>query len=251
MRLSLVVVLLLAAAGIWAAGSAPAYPEIAALARRTDLSVAARVKGLTAYLDQADTRLLALEALCGLDQTAAQAQAGRLFRAKGATDDTRLALGHFLLAECRDHGFAAEFGRYLVPAVLAGEKTFLQVQEEGTRTAVGEYAFLAAGFMGYDKADFDAMADARTIPVLIYCLAAPDEVYAKDQGDFIRGKPGTSTGRNLARQNIPLALARLHAVAAIPALQAVVKSHHDANLRANAATALAALTAPTTQPATH
>jgi hypothetical protein len=246
MRTWFLSVWLLASITAWAAGTmpSPAVREMRALAARNDLPVAERVARLAAYLEQDDTRLPALSFIRQLDLPVAKAHAARLFRAKGASEASRLALGHFLLSDCRDHAFAKEFGAFLVPAVLKAETTFMKPLEEGTRTAIGEYAFLAAGFSGYDKADFDTMKDPRAISILIRCLKAPDEVYAKDQGDFIRGKPGTPTGRNLARQNIPFALARLGATEALPALRKVAQTHHDTYLRKNAQAAIEKLTKP-------
>jgi hypothetical protein len=79
------------------------------------------------------------------------------------------------------------------------------------------------------------------VPILVRCLDAPDNVWAEDQGDCIRGKPGESTGRNTARQQIPVALAKLGDEQAIEPLKQVLSKHKDIYERMNAAYALAKL----------
>ncbi|MCQ9208879.1 MAG: HEAT repeat domain-containing protein [Omnitrophica bacterium] len=79
------------------------------------------------------------------------------------------------------------------------------------------------------------------IPILIKCLSAPDNMYGKEQGCVIRGEPGESTGRNVQRQQIPIALAKLNATEAIDVLKEILMLHHDYWSRYNSAYALAIL----------
>jgi len=56
-----------------------------------------------------------------------------------------------------------------------------------------------------------------------------------------RGKPGESSKRNTQRQQIPIALAKLGAAEAVPALERTLRTHHDYWERRHAAYALARL----------
>jgi hypothetical protein len=100
---------------------------------------------------------------------------------------------------------------------------------------------LASDFEGYTGIDFAPFKDARVVESLIRCLDAPDTVYAEDQGDVIRGKPGEPTGRNTARQQIPVALLKLGDQRAVEPLKRVLYKHADIYGRMNAAYALAGL----------
>jgi HEAT repeat protein len=126
----------------------------------------------------------------------------------------------------------------LVNEILNNIGSFMQPRQQGEDSAVGEYAFIASGFWGYKEDLFDKFKDDRVILSLVIALSAGDEVYAKDQGDLILGIPGTPTGRNIARQQIPIALARLDAKGAIPVLKDKFLHHPDFYLKDNCAYAL-------------
>lgn len=226
----------------------PPYQKVYQVANATDLSQAEKVARLKEMIAAQETRQPALYALDRLDRPAATEAAVAAFRAKDASREQKLRLGHFVLQVNRPQSdgypqaFLKEFAAYLVQAVLdGGNAEFCRKLPDGTITAVGEYAYLASGFSGYPDVDFAPFKDPRVVPVLIRCLEAPDNVWPKDQGDFIRGKPGEPTGRNTARQQIPVALARLGDARAVEPLKTVLFKHEDIYGRMNAAYALAKL----------
>lgn len=161
-------------------------------------------------------------------------QVGReLFHAADATRSAKLAIGHELVGRWHDAEFQTEFAHYLVQAALeGGQHEFMTTRDQLAHTAVGEIAYIAAGFEGMPPSMFPSLADPKLIPILINCLDAPDHVYPKDQGDVIRGKPGESTGRNVPRQLLPIALARLNAADSIPTLQQILSSHQTTGISA-------------------
>ena len=116
-----------------------------------------------------------------------------------------------------------------------------QIRETIPEMAVGEYAFLASDFNGYQGIDFAPFKDARLVPILIRCLDAPDTINSTKQGCVIVGKIGEPSGRNVPRQLIPVALAKLGDASAIKPLETVLFHHADINQRMNAAYALAKL----------
>lgn len=190
----------------------------------------------------------ALYRLDTLDSREAMDLAVKMFRAEGAGRETKLRLGHFLLGNNRPRleafptGLVDEFAAYLVDAVLdGGEAEFCRKLPGHPTTPVGEFAYLASDFDGYMGIDFAPFKDSRLVPVLVRCLDAPDNVWSDDQGDCIRGKPGESTGRNTARQQIPVALARLDDARAVEPLKRVLFDLPDVYGKMNAAYALARL----------
>lgn len=158
----------------------------------------------------------------------------------------RLRIVHTLATRgpYRLDGFIQHCAPWLISEVLKGGDQFDRKLELGTLTAIGEYTCLAAGFEGYDAADFAKAKDKRVIPVLVRALGAPDNVWPADQGDCFLGNPGEPSGRNVPRQLVPIALARLDATEAIDTLRRALREHHDWHLRNNAAYALGLLENP-------
>jgi hypothetical protein len=107
------------------------------------------------------------------------------------------------------------------------------IRKANVRAVIGEYAGIAGGIHRPPCVFFSEVRTRSVIPVLIQCLAAPDHVEGSELS-CVAGPPGSSTGRNTHRPGIPLALAQLQATEAIPALQSIVRSHHDPYLRKNA-----------------
>lgn len=227
---------------------APAYLEVSQVADSKELTPAEKVARLRELTRKEETRQMALHHLDATDPATARDEALILFRAADTPRQTKLRMGHFLLEGVRPQqagfpsAFVAEFARYLVQAILdGGEVEFCQKLEGHPTTAVGEYAYLASDFDGYKGVDFAPFKDARMVPILIRCLDAPDNVYAKEQGCVSRGVPGEPTGRNVARQQIPVALAKLGDASAAKPLETVLFHHADICQRMNAAYALARL----------
>lgn len=226
----------------------PACLEVSQVRDSKELSPTEKVTRLRELTRKEDTRMMALYSLNSIDPAAARDEAVTLFRAADTSRKTKLEMGHFVLADNRlkqagaPGAFVAEFAKHLIQAILdGGETEFCQKLEEHTLTAVGEYAYLGSDFDGYKDIDFAPFKDARVVPILIRCLNAPDEVYAKEQGCVIRGQPGDPTGRNIARQQIPVALAKLGDASAIKPLETILFHHADTDQRMNAAYALARL----------
>lgn len=226
----------------------PAYLEVSQVANSKELTPPEKVARLRELVSKEETRMMALYQLESIATTAATDVAITHFRAADTPRLTKLKLGHFLLEGIRPQRegfpkeFVAEFARYLVQAVLdGGEAEFCQKLEGHPTTAVGEYAYLASDFDGYKGIDFAPFKDARVVPILIRCLDAPDNVFSVDQGCVMRGKPGEATGRNTARQQIPVALAKLGDTRAIKSLETILFHHPDINQRMNSAYALARL----------
>lgn len=226
----------------------PAYAEVAAVANSPELTITEKVARLREFIGREDTRLIAFYQLDLIDAVAARDEALALFRAAGTPRRTKLWAGHFLLERGRPghdafpKEFNAEFAKYLIAAILdGGEAEFFEKQDGTAPSAVGEYAYLGSSFGGYKDIDFTPYKDARLVPVLIRCLDAPDHVNPEDQGCVVRGNPGEPSGRNTARQQIPVALAKLGDAQATVPLEKVLFTHADINERMNAAYALARL----------
>jgi hypothetical protein len=137
--------------------------------------------------------------------------------------------------------FIDAYAPVLVELVVhGGAEEMMRPNPIGTPTAVGQYAWIASDFGGFSSKHFDKVADKRTIPALIECLSAPDELNRAD--DHVRrGNPGESSGRNTQRQQIPVALARLGGVEAVPKLIETISKHHDYWLRFHSAYAVGLL----------
>jgi hypothetical protein len=226
----------------------PGYPKVMAVVNSGELSKARKLERLKQLAGAEETQMIALYQMELLDQAKTLQAAAEIFRAKGSSRLTKLRMGHFLLTGQRPgkdefpKGFGKEFAKYLIARILdGGEKEFCGKFPQGTMTAVGEYAYLASHFDGYKAIDFAPFKDTRVAGVLIKCLNAPDNVYCVNQGCCVRGKPGESTGRNTARQQIPVALAHLGDARAISPLRWILDKHYDWYERNNAAYALGML----------
>ncbi len=226
----------------------PAEREVYEVVDSKELTAAEKVARLRELIRKEETRLMALYRLDVIDAAVARDEALVLFSAADTSRQTKLRMGNFILGGNHPQqagfpsAFVAEFARYLIEAiVMDGEAEFCQKLDGLYLTAVGEYAYLASDFDGYKSVDFAPFKDARLVPVLIRCLNAPDNVYAKNQGCVIRGKPGDPTGRNVARQQIPVALAKLGDARAVQPLETALFHHADIYLRMNSAYAIARL----------
>jgi hypothetical protein len=226
----------------------PAYQKVMGVVKSTELSKNEKIAELKKLAGTEETRMAAIHQIEVIDPQKAMEVAASVFRAKGSSRLTKLGIGHFMLAGVRPKkktfpkGFVKEFAGYLIGAILdGGQKEFCVKLPSHPMTAVGEYAYLASHFDGYKNIDFTPFKDARLLPILIRCLDAPDNIYSADQGDCMRGKPGESTGRNTARQQIPVALGHLGDARGVAPLLRVLRKHHDWYERNNAAYALAML----------
>lgn len=218
------------------------YLEMDAIVAAQDLTEEQKVQKLRAYFDREPFWTAVLSRIDQVNPAAGRQIALELFRARTTSQEQKYALGSYLFERGGSPEFADEYAAFLVDAVLhGGKQEFCRKNDEGRRTAVGEYVTLLACDRPISRGIPERLKDPRVIPILIRCLKAPDNVYPNQQGDHIRGRPGTSTGRNMARQNIPLALAALGAKEGVKALRAVFSKHHDVYLRANAAFALGVL----------
>ena len=154
----------------------------------------------------------------------------------------KLKIAKFLVARgpLNDPTFIETYAPFLLDAALHGGDEFMKARVNHEISAVGEYAFIASDFDGMSSALFPKIADKRMIGVLIRCLDAPDHINGARTGldCVMHGNPGESTKRNTQRQQIPLALARLNAVEATPALRKIFADHHDWNFRNHAGIAL-------------
>ena len=209
------------------------------------MSKAAKIKELRKYLKKRpDWFEGVLWRIAQVDKTVARKIALERFRRKGISRKRKLTLGSEILQNYSTPEFIDEYGKFLLNAVLkGGKKRFCRKREVGELSAVGEYAFIAGDVAAHSPKKLAKIKDARVIRILISCLKAPDNIYGsfEHQGDNIRGKPGELTGRNLERQQIPIALAKLGATQAIAPLKKTLMTHHDRYLRNDSAYALALL----------
>jgi hypothetical protein len=222
------------------AGQSPLADEMIAIVGAADLSETQKLEQIESRFTPDAYWIGYLRRLDSSNRPMTVHLAFRLFRKADAPHAQRYEVSRYLL----QHGppeFHAEYRDFLVNAILNGGAEEFCQPLTGQKTAVGEYSGIAGGIDAAQGITFEEVRDPRVIPVLIQCLRAPDQVLPENQGDVIRGKPGESTGRNTQRQGIPLALAKLGATDAIPALRDVLQKHPDDYLRANAAYALAVL----------
>ncbi len=230
------------------AGPSPGYLRVMKVVKSPELSQDQKIDALKKLAGVKETQMIALYQMELLDRPKTFGAAAEIFRAQKASRLTKLSMGHYLLSGRRPgkkgfpKGFVKEFADYLVGQIVSGgEKEFCAKLPERTMTAVGEYAYLASHFDGYKAVDFRFFKDKRVVPVLIACLNAPDNVYCANQGCCVRGKPGEPTGRNTARQQIPIALAHLGDKRAVSPLRWILDRHYDWHERNNAAYTLAVL----------
>lgn len=217
------------------------YSELSRIVNRTDLSVSQKIEKIRPYVRKQDSQLQALSFMLQIDKKVAKETAITSFHASKISLTDKLILGDFILNQTPSDDFQDEYAKFLLREVLNGEKYFMKVNEQGAKTAIGEYVSIAAGFSGYNPALFNKMKDERVIPILIRCLNAPDEVWGEQQGCLRFGNPGDSSGRNIKRQLIPNALARLGAMSAVDALKKIVYTNHDLYFRSNSVYALGRL----------
>ena len=206
-----------------------------------------KIKQIETYFADDPRSNKALQWIGRVDKELAAELMKKEFRNKNRSVSDRIELGELLLSPNRYYtpDFGKEYAPFLIEEILSsGTKTFNTKLDEHTKTAIGQYAYIASGFMGYSSEHFEFISDKRVIPVLIKAMDAPDKVYGEQLGCCIRGKPGESTKRNVERQQIPVALARLGAKEAIKPLRKVLTKHHDPCLRDNAAYALGVLLPP-------
>jgi hypothetical protein len=227
------------------------YREMEDIVASQDLAKEQKMAVISAYFEKEPYWPGVLHRLDKVDKSRTQEIALELFRKHNTSRIHKLQLGRYLLRTQtskldQSHGdppsFTSEYRQFLIDAIVNGGIKEFFVPNTGTPTAVGEYASIAGGINAPVGILFSDVADQEVIPVLVKCLSAPDHVYPREQGDLIRGKPGEPTGRNTQRQGIPFALMYLEATEAIPALQEIVKEHHDRYLRDNATMALNVLT---------
>ncbi len=159
-----------------------------------------------------------------------------IFNSKKTTRSQKLKMGRQMLAfdKNRTDERVQVYLDFLVEAIIdGGIEEFMDLnRKEHTPTAIGEYAFVASDFKGYSSSDFEKIKTPKVIPYLIKALNAPD---------LDNPKIPNISGRNVARQQVPVALAKLRAYESIEPLKDVYKNHHDFHLRKNAVYALASL----------
>ncbi len=217
------------------------YQEMDNIVASKDMPKDEKIQKLREFLEKEHYWPGVLCRIAQVDELAAQSIAFELFQPKAISREHRLQLGRFLIQRYEVAGFMYKYADFLIDAVLnGGEEEFCRKRERKL-SAVGEYGFIASGFEGYSSDAFEKIKDKRVIPILIKCLNAPDNVYGKQQGCVIRGKPGEPTGRNVQRQQIPIALVKLGAVESVDALEKVLMTHYDYYLKYNSAYALAVL----------
>ena len=225
-------------AAVGGEGPPPDYYEKQRIAESTELTKAEKVEQLVAYFYRESNWFATIHFLRSADPVAAQEVLRKLFRDPRTDSQWRFVCAENLLM-WHTPGFGEEYAAYLVEhAIHGGEGLFCRVLPAGTRTAVGEIATIVGRGRQPPATPHDPMSDERLIGVLIRCLDAPDTVTPDGPLHIVHCKPGQPTGRNLCRQFIPLALARLNAQEAVPRLTEILLGHHDFYLRANAAYAL-------------
>ncbi len=206
-----------------------------------------KIEQIELYFKQDPRSNKALQWIGRVDKDFAIELMKKEFRNKNRTVSDKIELGDLLLSNrnYRTPDFIKEYAPFLIEEILSsGSKTFNTKLDVHTKTAIGQYANIASDFMGYHSEHFKNISDKRVIPILIKAMDAPDRLFGKQLGCVIRGKPEESTGRNVERQQIPIALAKLSAKEAIKPLRKVLQKHHDPYLRNNAAYALGVLLSP-------
>ncbi len=213
------------------------YAETQAIFQSPTLSKEQKLQKLERFFDKYPGRTAYL--LIELDKDAAHQIILKHFLDPKISKVHKLELGRILLQKLDAREIIPEFKEFLVKDLLENINEFMRPQENYAASGLAEYVYIASGFNGYQNPHlFDAFKDERTVPNLIKALDAPDWVWPKDQGDHIRGIPGMPTGRNVARQLIPIALVKLNAKNAIPDIKNKFEKHHDMYLRENSAYAL-------------
>ncbi len=229
-------------------GISPDYQALAPIVRDASLDNMTKISRIGEYFKDDPHCHQALMWVAQVDEMTAARRLKREFKNPKREQQDKLKIGRTLLTDSRfntEKDFINDYVPWLIDQVVAQQATIKQVLPEGQLTPVGEFANIANSFQGHRDENFDKIKSKRVIATLITALAMPDNVYPEHQpGCIIRGKPGESTGRNLDRQNVPVALGKLGAVEAVPAIRRVLESHHDWNFRDNAALALGMLLKP-------
>ncbi len=142
----------------------------------------------------------------------------------------KFQLGQQIIKIYRDPEVLQEYSKFLVQSIVDGglEEFMDPARNSYDPCAIGQYALIAADFSGFSSQDFEVMKDPRVIPILIQALNAPDNATPSGQRDK----------RNVERQLLPYALAKLDATEAVEPLKNIFRNHHDSYLRFNAVYAL-------------
>jgi hypothetical protein len=249
-----ILLILITAGAVGFTGPSEAYRTLNPVLESGDLTDEQKLAAIGEFFDDPNS-LEALGYVARVDPGLAARRLEQQFRNPERTIAERLAYARRRITRAsvqlgprpgnRDERFLTDYADFLLHHVLhGGAAAFHKPQVEFALTAVGEYAHIAAGFEGHDPNHFQRLADARAIPVLIDCLDAPDWVHGPPGGCIRHDKEGEPTGRNVPRQLLPIALARLDARQAIEPLKNVLRQHHDWYLRDNAAYALGVLLDP-------
>lgn len=252
MRFGFAVALLPLLGGVGRAFVSDAIPDptvtaIQGIVQDKELSARQKLEALEAHLAAAPASTLYYMDV--VEKGAALARGVARFRDPETGRELKLRVGHELVARHSAGAFEREYASFLAGAVQDdGVEEFMRTND-GTRiTAIGELAYSAGGFEGVPASVFEAARELvpaeRLIDILERSLEAPDTVYPEKQGCIVMGEPGESSGRNVPRQLLPLALAKLNATGSIPRLLDVVTSHKDRYLRANAVYAVARIGSP-------
>lgn len=226
-------------------GISPDYQALAPLLRDASLDKMTKISRISEFFKHDPYCYQALMWVAQVDEKVAGRRLKREFQNDKRGQQEKLKIGRALLTDTRfdiDNRFIDDYAPWLIRQVIAQRASITQILPEGRLTPIGEYANIANSFQGHSDENLDKIRTDRVVATLIAALEMRDNVYSKHQeGCIVRGKPGASTGRNLDRQNVPVALARLAAAEAVPALRRVLESHHDWNFRDNAAFALGML----------
>lgn len=217
------------------------YIEMKSIAESSDPTKDQKIEKIRGYFAKTADWQMVVHWMAKVDKDMAEKAALEQFRRADLTRQQKLTVSHVILQVFDPKDFGMEYAPYLLKAVLDGGEKEFSTPREDTISAVGEYVFIASSFGGLNSKHWETIKDKRVIPVLVKCLVAPDNVYPKNQRGLVIGTPGQATGRNVQRQQIPIALAKLNAGDAVDPLWKVVRDHHDKYLRTNAAYALAIL----------
>jgi len=214
--------------------------DMSSIAYSDSMGTNEKILRISKYLDNERYWKDAFYYLLNVDTSYTMELALNMFRQNEYPNEKKYFAGEFLVTRCNADEFIPEFAGFIKKTMLEiGEKEFCRIREELMPSAVGIYASVASGFWGYSSEYFRYFKDKRAIPILIKCLDAPDNVYGEPHwSEELRKVPGTSTGWNRQRQQIPVALARMNARESVDKLIDVLMNHHDGRLRYNAAYAI-------------
>lgn len=226
--------------------------DLHAITTSPDLDTEHKINAIAAFLDTTPGPhwYLVIDHMQRLDSRIAIDICLSRFRNPESSRNQKLYLGRHLYNTLRrdgnDSGYAeniiAEYRAFIIDAVInGGAEEFNQPNRRDTLTAVGEYIRIISDPQFRSS---ELHIDERVIQVLIQCLSASDHVYIESDLHPPNIRPGEiraigdPSGRNRQRERIPLILAKIKAISAIPALTGIVDDHHDSYLQKNAKTAL-------------